>query len=186
MAPVLEVVSPEHYLHLERGAEIRSELIDGQIVAMSGESAAHSIVKGNIIASAKWQWSESECIAFDSDMRVRVPNGSYFYPDASFVCDPVYEDERRDTLLNPVAVVEVLSPSTAHRDRQAKFDWYGLIPTLKEYMLVDTVEKRVEIYQRDGVGWKLRISTGDTEANLESVGLTFSLAQIYRSAPLDR
>ena len=70
--------------------------------------------------------------------------GSYFYPDVVIFCgDPQFEDNVFDTLLNPILVVEVLSPSTKAYDRGEKFRHYQELASLREYILVsqDKVRK---------------------------------------------
>jgi len=80
-----------------------------------------------------------------SDMRVRVlETGMYTYPDISIVCgEGTYEDDHVDVLLDPVAIVEVLSKSTEAYDRGLKFAHYQRIPSLHTYVLVSSREQRV-------------------------------------------
>jgi len=64
-----------------------------------------------------------------------------------------FEDDVFDTLLNPIIVVEVLSPSTEADDRGEKFDRYRQLASLQEYSLVLQDRVRVEHYLRRGTQW---------------------------------
>jgi Uma2 family endonuclease len=106
-------LSEQDYLELERASPLRHEYADGEIFAMSGGTLEHSAVAANIIRELG-NALLGRCRVLTSDMRVKIAaRGRYVYPDASVVCgSPAFEDERRDTLLNPRVIVEVLSDST--------------------------------------------------------------------------
>lgn len=148
-------LTPEEYIAFERKAFpdatiIRHEYINGELIAMSGASRAHNLIAGNIFGELRAQLRDSECETYMSDMRVSTPRtASYFYPDVVVVCEePRFEDEVFDTLLNPIILVEVLSPSTEVYDRREKFAHYRQLPSLQEYVLVAQDEVLVEHYRR--------------------------------------
>ena len=126
---------------------------------------------------------DKACEAYASDMRVRVAEvNAYFYPDVVVVCgQPQFLDEQQDTLLNPVLIVEVLSPSTESFDRGEKSFYYRHIPSLREYLLVSQHKVRVERYLRQPDGqWMIYDYTQpDGVVRLESVGIELPIAQIY-------
>ena len=132
-------LSPEEYITLERKAKpdantVRNEYIQGEIIPMSGASFTHNLIKGNIFVQLHNRLIESSCVVFANEMRVGIPSAkSYFYPDVGVVCDePRFEDNVFDTLLNPIVIVEVLSPSTEGYDRGEKFSRYRQLDSLKE------------------------------------------------------
>jgi Uma2 family endonuclease len=176
------------YLAFERSAEGRHELIDGEIVAMSGASRRHTTIAGNLLASvhAQLRARGRPCRPFGSDMRVGVADfGLYTYPDLSAVCgEPRFEDAAVDTLLNPVLLVEVLSPSTAAYDRGAKWERYRAIASLREYVLVDQDRAHVERYLRRDDGTWVFSELDDPGAVLrfESIGCEIALAELYEDA----
>ena len=109
--------TPEAYITQERKALHKSEYLNGQIFAMSGASRAHSLITSNISNRLYNQLMESDCEVHSSDMRVQPSPIAYFYPDVLVACgEPRFADDIFDTLLNPVVIVEVLSPSTAAYD----------------------------------------------------------------------
>ena len=176
-------LTAEEYLAFERKATTKHEYLNGQIVAMSGASFAHNFITVNIATSLNVQLMEGECRVATSDMRVKVTQiDSYFYPDVVVVCgEPRAEDDTFDTLLNPVLIVEVLSPSTEVYDKGEKFEHYQQIASLKDYILISQDEVHVEHYCRQGSGW-LRSEFRELEDVLSflSIDCELGLQDIYR------
>ena len=148
-------ITPEAYLASERKAKVKSEYIHGEVLAMSGASNAHNIITVEITTELNIQLRPRGCFVYSGDMRVRTsPTGSYFYPDVAVVCDkPRFEDNVFDTLLNPILVVEVLSPSTEVFDRGEKFAHYQELASLREYLLVSQDRIHVEHYRLMETQW---------------------------------
>jgi Uma2 family endonuclease len=176
-------VSPEEYLVRERAAEYRSEYLAGGVRSMTGASRRHNRIAMNAGVLLHAQLRGGPCEPFMSDMRVKVERtGAYFYPDVVMACgDSRLEDEHEDTLLNPVLIVEVLSPSTADYDHTAKWEHYRRIPTLLDYLLLSQDEPRVERYARQSEGlWLFSETAGlDAVLQLESIGCTLALSEVY-------
>jgi Uma2 family endonuclease len=176
-------LTPEAYLALERKAKTKSEYFNGQIYAMSGASRAHNLIGGNIFGGLHAQLRERDCEVYTNDMRVKVsPTGLYTYPDVVVVCDePRFEDDVFDTLLNPIVLIEVLSPSTEAYDRGEKFAHYRQIASLQEYVLVSQDRISVEHYLRQGTQWLLTEFCGLQEVlSLISIRCELHLSDIYR------
>ena len=176
-------LTPEEYLTWERKQPFKNEYHNGQIIAMSGASRSHNRITVDITIQLGNQLMDSDCEVFASEMRVRTsPEVSYFYPDVIVVCgEPRFEDDTFDTLLNPIIVIEVLSPSTAAFDRGEKFEHYKQITSLQEHILISQDRVRVEHYWHEGTQW-----THNTFQNLEdvlsltSIECEVSLRAIYR------
>jgi len=184
-------MTPEEYLALDRAAETRSEYYDGVMYAMSGGSHRHALIIGNLNAELRSALKKSPCLTSPTELRVKVNQRSYAYPDIVVVCDePQYLDGEIDTLLNPSLVIEVLSPSTERHDRGAKSVRYRKIESLKEYALVSQTEARVEIYRKQLSGdWLLSESVGrDAVCRFEGLKqepVRLSLAEIYERVQFD-
>jgi Uma2 family endonuclease len=135
-APVRRLTEAE-YLEFERRADVRHEFSDGEVFAMAGGTFAHSQIAGNLIRSIGNRLPIA-CAVLTADMRVKCDmTGLYTYPDVSVVRgERRFLDDRQDTLLNPVMVVEVLSDATEAYDRGRKFEHYRRIPSLRGYLLV--------------------------------------------------
>lgn len=182
--PEKTYISPEEYLVMERASLEKHEYLNGEIFQMAGTSIEHAGISSNINISLGLQFKGRGCQSFQSDLRVHVPKtGLYTYPDIVAVCgEPqIVEDEYLDILLNPVLIIEVLSPSTAAYDKGAKFEHYRTIESLREYLLVWQDKKRVARHtKRDGEGWLLTDFIGDDAAIfLESVDATLTIEDIY-------
>ena len=148
-------LTPEEYITFERKALpdrkiIRHEYINGELIAMSGASRAHNLITGNIFGELRTLLRGSECETYADEMRVSTPTTtSYFYPDVVVVYEePRFEDNAFDTLLNPIILVEVLSPSTEVYDRREKFAHYRHLASLQEYVLVAQDKVLVEHHHR--------------------------------------
>lgn len=149
----------EQYLTIERVARFRSEFLRGEMFAMVGASRKHNLIAGNVSRRIGEQFDGRRCEVYQSDMRVKVnATGLYTYPDVVATCDaPRFEDDHVDTLLNPKAIVEVLSPSTELWDRSGKFNHYRNIPSLREYVLISQDHVMVEKFAINSEGqWALR------------------------------
>ena len=176
-------LTPEEYITFERKAPFKNEFINGKIVAMSGASRAHNRITGDVFNAISNQLMGSACEAFIGDMRVKAgATASYFYPDVVVACDePRFEDNVFDTLLNPIIVVEVLSPSTEADDRGEKFYRYRQLVSLQEYILISQDKVCVEHYLRRGAEWiptELRELTD--VLSLISIDCALPLQDIYR------
>jgi Uma2 family endonuclease len=180
-AAVRTGLSERDYLEIERASPIRHEYAEGEIFAMSGGTLEHSAVAANIIRELG-NALLGRCRVLTSDMRVKIAARSrYVYPDASVVCGtPAFEDERRDTLLNPRVIVEVLSDSTEAYDRGDKFAQYRAVPSVLEYVLASQKEPRIEVFARQPDGsWKLRVHGPGERAALDSVGCALDVDRVY-------
>jgi len=171
------------YLAIERGAEFRSEFVNGAMFAMAGGSPEHNRVKGNLDGELFARLKGGPCQTYSSDQRVLVEKtGLYTYPDVVILCGPgVYDPADRDTLTNPTAIIEVMSPSTERYDRGKKFRSYQQIPSVIESVLVAQDEPVCERYVRQADdSWALVSFVGLT-ATLEftSVKARISLADVY-------
>lgn len=138
----------EKYLTLEEQSDIKHEFFQGEIFAMSGGTYNHSKIAVNITSELSSKLRGKNCTPMNSDMRIHTPSGLDTYPDVSVFCGkPELQDQQR-SLLNPVLIVEVLSPSTRTYDRGDKFTLYRAIPTLQDYLLIDSEQILVEHFRR--------------------------------------
>ena len=175
-------ITPEEYLAAERRAKIKSEYIHGEVFAMSGASNAHNLITLDIATELNIQLRRRGCLVYSNDMRVRTkPTGSYFYPDVVVVCDkPRFEDNVFDTLLNPILIVEVLSPSTDAYDRGEKFAHYQELVSLREYILVSQDRIRVEHHRLTETQWVGKTFEAPEDVlKLNSIECELPLQDIY-------
>ena len=186
-AAVQTYLTPEEYLDWERKSDTKHEYLRGEIIAMSGASREHSLIVTSISGELYIQLKEGICEVHTNDMRVRThPETSYFYPDVVVVCgEPRFEDNAFDTLLNPIVLVEVLSPSTQAYDRGEKFKNYQQLTSLQEYILVSQDEVHIEHYRRQETQWKLtEFRSLENVLSLTAIECALSLEDIYRRVEL--
>jgi len=168
---------------MQRNAESKHEYIDGELRPISGASRLHNLLAGLVVTLLNNALAGRKFEVYPSEMRVRIPDGPYYYPDGVVAPSPPrMEDAQQDTLLNPLVVVEVLSPSTEAIDRGEKLDNYRLIPSLTDYLIVAQDRMRVEHYSRiSDDEWRLvsRDCAADSVA-LMSLGVEFKLGDLYR------
>ena len=178
-----ESLTDEEYLRVERQAFEKSELINGRIVAMAGASENHNVISSNVFFEIGIQTKKGDCRAFSSDMRVKAKKGNYYYPDIVVVCgERKFEDNKKDILLNPKVIVEVLSKSTKLKDRNEKLDSYMSLESLTDYVLIEQDAMRIEHFMKiSEKEWKVNLLTENADKlALESINCEVSLDEIYR------
>lgn len=179
---LLETVSVEEYLEGEKTSPVKHEYVDGRVFAFAGASDAHNGVVVNLVGELYAVARERGCRLYTSDMKVKVLNSRFYYPDLMVVCD---EGDADDYIKErPCLIVEVLSRSTANTDRREKVDAYLKLPTLHAYILVDSRMRRVEAFSRTPEGWLEAAWRGEGEVPFACLDTTLSLAQIYRGLDL--
>lgn len=174
------------YLAYERDSGLKHEYDDGEIRAMAGGSRRHNALAlrlGAVLDNSR----TSECVAFQSDQKVRIlETGKATYPDVTVVCGPIEgdpADPSGQTITNPTLLLEVLSPSTEEDDRGAKWQHYQRIPSLKEFVLVSQAQPRIERYRRLPNGsWEYVEISGNGQLTLIT-GAVIDLNALYSGLP---
>lgn len=180
--------TPEEYLALERRSDTKSEYFAGEIFAMGGASRWHNLIVTNCVRELSLQLKGRPCRVYPSDMRVKVsPTGLYTYPDVVVACGAEqFDDEQKDTLLNPIVLIEVLSESTEAYDRGGKFEQYRKLDSLAEYLLIAQDKPHVEHYVRQANGqWLFSDLSGlGGVVQLPSIECSLALAEVYDKVEL--
>ncbi len=177
MAKTLEKpMTFEAYLELEEGSETRHEFVDGQMLAMAGETGEHEDIVFNIVAALRPIAQVKGCRLRGPSVKLRVSGQRYRYPDVYIVCEPRSNDPRLEE--NPCFIVEVLSPSTAATERITKLDEYTSLPSLQRYVLIEQDRRFVIVYRRTPEGW-LYQTFQDGEIDVPCLETTLTLDQIY-------
>ena len=173
------------YLAQEEMAQDKHEYYQGAIYLMAGGTDVHAIISGNVFGLCWQALDNAPCQAFTSDMRINVEsNGLHTYPDISIVCGPSeFVPGRKDTITNPVVIVEVLSPSTQRYDQGPKFELYKGIESFNDYLIVAQERVLVKHYHKETDGtWSLQQYTRlEDTVTLPQVGVTLPVQKIYRN-----
>lgn len=183
-----ETITEEEYLVREPEAEYKNEFRDGEIVAMGGASLAHSRITANLIREIDGQLKGRGCTTFSSDTRIKVAAARFYtYPDVSVVCGTPQVDERdKAALLNPILIVEVLSPSSEAYDRGEKFTYYQKLDTLHEYVLVAQDRLCIERFSRQKNGrWKsVAVASREETLLLPAIDCRIFVRDVYDNVTL--
>ena len=179
-----QLYTPEAYLLREDDAEERSEYRDGEIVPMAGGTANHNRIAGEFYKRFPTEISGQAYEIFIGDMKLWIPAVRlYTYPDVMVIeGEPVYHQDRQDTVENPYLIVEVLSRSTRQYDQTDKFDAYRTLPSLQEYVMVDQYSVWVKQLAKNTRGqWVFTELVGEEAVlQLESVSFQIRLADLYQ------
>ena len=176
------------YLEVEKEKLEKHEYYNGEIFAMSGASARHNVIFSNIFVALGIALKGKNCRPYGSDMRVHIPENSLFtYPDISIFCgDVITTKEDEDTATQPTVIIEILSNSTKNYDRGQKFMLYRAIPTLKEYILIDSESIHAEHFAINKEGlWQLKeYSNAEEKIIIETLSVQLPLGDIYEGSKL--
>ena len=175
--------TPAEYLELEAEAEIRHEFINGEIVAMAGGTTSHNEIVTNLCLLLKPPLRQKRGKVYTENVRLWIPNFKIFtYPDVMVLTgEPIYHGDRKTTVTNPVAIIEVLSDSTRDYDLGRKFGFYRSLDTLEEYVLVEPETRSIMVYRKgNNKNWSLDILENQTDMlELQSIDAEISLSDIY-------
>jgi len=178
-----EYISLEEYFKLDETSDNKHEYYQGAIFAMTGASEDHNKIVVSTVRNLDIQLDGKPCQPYSSDFRLKIEAIElYTFPDLSVICGGTQlAGGRRDTFVNPTVLIEVLSESTETYDRGKKAEFYRMIPSLREYLLIAQDRPYVERYRRQGQDWLLtEYRSLDDEISLDSIGCTLSLGAIYR------
>jgi Uma2 family endonuclease len=144
--------SVEEYFDILQQSDIKLEYHAGEIVAMAGASPAHNRISISLAFLLENCLRAGKCMVLSSDQLVKIEAcQKYTFPDLVIVCEePILEKSRNglDALENPDIIIEVSSDSTELYDRTNKFECYQTLQSLKEYVLVASKKKQVEVFRR--------------------------------------
>lgn len=181
------ILSYDEYLTLEREGGARHEYFNGEVFAMSGAEPAHVDIVSNTISALMSGLKERPCKVHNPDMRVLTASRLSTYPDISVVCgERQFNDDRPRALLNPTVIIEVLSLSSAAYERGDKFHHYRSIATLREYVLIASTRRRIEVFTRQpGDSWQITVLDDAGAVELASIGCALALPDVYDGVEFD-
>lgn len=175
----------EEYLTFDAAySEGRYEFIDGYAYMLAGGTLNHARCSANMIRELGNALRAGPCNVYTSDMKVRLSEKRYVYPDVSVSCD-AHDLGTNDILQYPRLIVEILSPSTEVYDRDKKASYYRACPAIEEYVLVSTQRQSVEVYRRgQGRFWQFSPFGPNDQIELASLDISFPLDAIYENVIL--
>jgi Uma2 family endonuclease len=173
-------MSVEAYLAWEPQQETRYEYVHGEVLAMTGGTIPHNDIAINLLTILLSQVRAQGCRLNMADVKLQIDaSGLYYYPDLIVSCD-ARDLKAQNFIQFPKLIIEVLSPSTAHKDRGDKFTDYQRIPTLQEYLLINSEKISAECYRRgEGRMWLYYPYTAGDAIALESLGISLAIEKLY-------
>ena len=164
----------------EKSSPVRHEYVEGEVVAMAGASDNHARISSNLIALLVTHLRNSTCDTFANDIKVRVRQNVYYYPDILVSCEENPENQYFRN--NPTLIIEIISKLTARVDRTEKVFLYQQIPSLQEYVVIDQYRMEVQVHRRqENGGWiTYFFNESDDIVEFTSVDLQIPLPEIYR------
>ncbi|HYW18037.1 MAG TPA: Uma2 family endonuclease [Nodularia sp. (in: cyanobacteria)] len=172
----------QEYLEWEPQQDIRYEYVNGKIFAMTGGTIPHNDIALNFYTALRPHLRSKGCRVNVSDVKVQVtPRTPYYYPDLIVSCDP--QDLKAHKFIQyPRIIAEVLSPETSAKDRGEKLSDYLKMPTLQEYLLIDSEKISVERYSRgEGRMWLYYPYIPGDIITLSSIEFEFPIELLYEN-----
>lgn len=176
------------YLKMEKASDVKHEYFRGEIFAMAGAGNRHNVLFKNMFGQLYMNLMGKPCQPYGSDMRIHIPENTLFtYPDISVICgDFIASPEDEETFILPAVLIEILSPSTKNYDRGEKFKLYRDIPSLKEYILVDSESVNIEVFRLNAGGhWELEeYKTLAENLTINAIAVSITIRDIYNGTHL--
>jgi Uma2 family endonuclease len=165
------------FLEWEERQPVRYEFNGFGPVAMTGGTYGHSTIQRNLAFALTGRLRGKPCQFQGSDLKIQVGDGHIRYPDGMVVCSPV--DRTATVVHEPVIVFEVLSPSTAAKDRIVKAREYQATPSIRRYVMLEQDSVGATVYARSGETWTHEILVADSILALSEIGASLPLAELY-------
>ena len=176
-------LTEDEYLEFEEASDIKHEYVTGLIYAMAGATENHNLISGNLFFNLRGalRGKGGNCKVFTSDMKLRTEDGDfYYYPDVMLTC---HDDDKNSLYKDkPCFIAEVLSKSTAIIDQREKWQTYRKIPSLRYYLLVDSLKQKVDYFIRNDEGdwFSAELESHETlTIECENYQAVLTLADIY-------
>jgi Uma2 family endonuclease len=172
-----KIYTPSEYLDFEVNSDTRHAYINGEIIPMTGGTPEHNEIASILNAALRMSLKGKPYSIFIADQRLWIPDRNlYTYPDVMVVPRPILrQQDRSDTVMNPIMIAEVLSKSTKNYDRDEKFSAYRAIPTFQEYLLIDQYTLHVEQYAKTDTQTWIFKEYDDIEAHISLSSITFAI-----------
>lgn len=175
----------DEFLEMEERSEQRHEYHDGELLPVMNASPKHSEIISNTNTTLKNELrkKDSKCKVYEGSLAVYFPAYNHSaYPDIYSLCGKIEQyDGKKNAVLNPLLVIEVLSPSTEDYDRGTKFTKYRSLPSFREYVLISQDRPKVEAwYKMEENTWRISHAEGmESSIHLYSLEIDLPLSELY-------
>ena len=164
------------FLDWEERQELRWEFDGFQPIAMTGGTAAHEMIGGNLRFALQGRLGSGRCRVYGPTLKIEVA-GRIRYPDAFVVCSPVTPQSTVAT--EPAVVFEVLSDSTSRTDRITKLREYGATPSIQRYVILEQAAIAAMVFVRKGADLVAEVLTAADTLRMPEIGIDIPMAEFY-------
>ena len=178
---LLQLLTVDAFLEWEERQEVKHEFDGVAAIAMTGGTAAHSIIQRNLAIAVGGRLAGKPCQFFGSDFKTRLAH-TVRYADGIVVCSKV--DPASVYVTDPVVIFEVLNRSTAHIDLGAKNREYEAAPSVRRYVILDQDAVAATQFARVGGDWVGRILRRDAVLDMPEIGIELPLSDLYQGIDL--
>ena len=178
--PAMKPMTLEEFLRWDDGTDTRYELIDGFPVAMAPPAEAHRILAVRLVSRIDAALATKRPCNAQIEPGVVRPDraDSYFVPDLAVTCEP--NEPGRQAMVEPILVVEILSPRTERSDRRVKLPAYQKIESVREILMIDADSQHAELYRRENNHWGIELVRGaEAMLFLVSIDLRIAMSELY-------
>jgi Uma2 family endonuclease len=172
----------EQFLAWEERQELRYEFDGVQPVAMTGGSFVHAAIQINLILALGTRLRGKPCRVIGSELKIEVA-GRIRYPDAFVICTP--QPGSTHVVRDPVAVFEILSPSTSHTDLVLKTAEYRATPSILHYVILEQTHAGAQVFSRRGADWIAETVRDADLLRLPEIGIEIPLPELYADVALE-
>ncbi|HVF46877.1 MAG TPA: Uma2 family endonuclease [Pyrinomonadaceae bacterium] len=161
---------------------VKNEYLDGKIVPKAAANRWHNLITTNFIIAIGSRIQRNTCELYSGDMPIQIGKNSICFPDVVIVNgEPAFANERAELLQNPTVLIEIFSGASKSSDWMQKLEGFLAIPSIKEFLLVNETEMRVEHYARQNAKqWMYRIyNEREDVISLEAINCKLALAEVY-------
>jgi Uma2 family endonuclease len=183
-SPAPKLMTIAEFLEWDDGTDRRFELLDGAPVMMAPAVEAHGELAVALGAEIRARLKPPCRVISEAGMLIPDRADTYYVADLAVSCTP--REPGRRMVVEPVLVVEVLSPSTSQVDRWRKVADYRTLPSVQEILVVFSDERRVELQQRTSGGWRVEDLIGKAEIELSCCDSPIPLDAVYRDLLAER
>jgi Uma2 family endonuclease len=167
----------QEFLAFDDGTDTSYQLFEGRIVAMNPPLRGHGslVVRLANIVSSQLK-PPCEAIAEAGIIPVNRRN-SWYKADLIVTCTT---GNAKDPFIDePVLVVEVLAPTTSATDFSRKLPDYQQIPSMRDILLVSSMERLVRHWRRAPDGWVEHAHRGPATLRLSGLPVAIEMPDLY-------
>ena len=167
----------EEFLAFDDGTDTSYQLFEGRIVAMNPPLRGHALLVGRLTRIIGNQLAPPCEVAAEAGIVPVNRRHSWYKAHLIVTCTPGnYKDQ---FIADPVLVLEVLSPTTTATDFNRKLPDYQQIPSMRDILLISSMERRVRHWRREPDEWIERQHRGAATIRLHGLPVVLGMTDLY-------